>query len=309
MGEFWAAAGPEKAPDKTSGRAKKRNKKVTGNTLGDTTFKCIRRTRHSRNIPAVELIKVNGVALEVQRIPAVAAQPLSPVVFLHEGLGSISAWRGWPQQACAQTGRAGIVYSRRGYGQSDPVPDVRGAGRLQADYLHREALEVLPELLLRLEVDMPVLLGHSDGGSIALIHAAHNAVRACIVMAPHVIVENLSVQSIDDIRGLYESGQLRQGLSRHHADVDGAFWQWNDVWLSPEFRGFDIRPECRRITAPVLAMQGVDDPYGTMLQIEEIAPTRGIFEMEKLAACGHAPHRDQPQAATDRIVRFLAPLP
>ncbi len=230
-------------------------------------------------------------------------------MFLHEGLGSVSMWREWPATVCAAAGRDGFVYSRRGYGQSDPVPDVRGCGRLGPDYMHREALEVLPELLAVLGVEAPVLLGHSDGGTIALLYAANFPVTACIVMAPHVIVEDLSVQSIAQARTEYQTGALRERLGRHHADVDGAFWQWNDIWLSPAFRAFDIRGECRRIEAPVLAIQGEDDPYGTLRQIEGITPTLGPFSRQVLPQCGHSPHRDQPDSTRKRIVEFLATLP
>jgi pimeloyl-ACP methyl ester carboxylesterase len=258
----------------------------------------------------MERTTVGGVALEVQRLEGGAGgQRRAPLVFLHEGLGSVAMWREWPAQLCARAGRDGIVYSRRGYGNSDPVPDVRGAGRLQPDYMHGEAFEVLPALLAALGVDQPVLLGHSDGGSIALLHASRFPVAACVVMAPHVMVEDVSVRSIEQARVAYESGGLRERLARYHADVDGAFRQWNDIWLSPGFRTFDIREDCRRITVPVLAIQCEDDPYGTMRQIEEIAPTAGSFEMVKLAGCGHSPHKDQPDAATRAICGFLAGLP
>ena len=256
----------------------------------------------------MELIKVNGVALEVQRLAGPPGGHRAPIVFLHEGLGSVAMWRDWPQRVCGDTGRAGVVYSRRGYGNSDPVVEVRGAGRLAPDYMHREAWEVLPDLLAQLDIERPVLLGHSDGGSIALLHASRHPLTACVVMAPHVVVEDVSVRSIGEARDAYE-GTLRERLGRYHADVDGAFWQWNDIWLSPQFRSFDIREDCRRISAPLLAMQGVDDVYGTMHQIEEIAPTQGLFEMEKLADCGHSPYRDQPELSLRRVSRFLAVLP
>src|SRR5688572_1312003 len=211
----------------------------------------------------MERVEVNGVGLEVNRLRAAAGTARAPIVFLHEGLGSVAMWRDWPQQVCDETGRDGIVYSRRGYGRSDAVADVRGRGRLTPGYMHLEALEVLPALLEKLGIDTPVLLGHSDGGTISLLHAAHLPVTACIVMAPHVIVEDVSIRSIEQARVAYETGGLRERLQRFHDDVDGAFWQWNDAWLDPAFRDFDIRTECRRITAPVLAIQGTDDPYGT----------------------------------------------
>ena len=258
----------------------------------------------------MNLIEINAVSLEVEQLPGNGQAPL---VFLHEGLGSVAMWKGrngfWPADLCAATGRPGVVYSRRGYGQSSLVPDVRGTGKLQPDYMHREAWEVLPALLAQLGVQRPVLVGHSDGGSIALLHASRHPVEACIVMAPHVVVEEVSLRAIAEARDAFVSGALRERLARFHADADVAFWQWNDIWLSEGFRAFDIRPDCRRITAPVLALQGLDDVYGTLRQIDEIAPTLGAFKREALPQCGHSPHRDQPEATTALMVEFLAGLP
>lgn len=255
------------------------------------------------------MIDVDGVRLEVQLLPGPPSRDKSPIVFLHEGLGSVVMWRDWPATVCEATGRAGVVYSRRGYGDSDTVPDVRCTGRLQPDYMHREAREVLPTLLRKLKVDNPVLIGHSDGGSIALLHASRFQVAAGVVMAPHVIVEDISIRSIEEARLAFEKPGLRERLQRYHADVDVAFWQWNDIWLSPAFRSFDIRADCRRINAPVLAIQGSDDPYGTLRQIDEIAPTRGPFVRHVLTPCGHSPHRDQPESTTQSIAQFLVSLP
>jgi pimeloyl-ACP methyl ester carboxylesterase len=253
----------------------------------------------------MQTVLVEGIHLEVQRLSAPAGGRRAPIVFLHEGLGSVAMWRDWPTRVCEVTGRDGIVYSRRGYGGSEPIPDVRGSGRLAPDYMHREAHEVLPALLRSLGVQQPVLLGHSDGGSIALLHASRFPVAACVVMAPHVIVEDVSVQAIAQARDAYRAGGLRERLARYHADVDVAFWQWNDVWLSDAFRAFDIREACRAITAPVLAIQGLDDPYGTLRQVREIAPTSGRFELETVPDCGHSPHRDQQELVTARIAAFL----
>ena len=257
----------------------------------------------------MDSLRINGAGLEILQLPAPSGSKLAPIIFLHEGLGSVAMWRDWPAQVCRATGRAGVVYSRRGYGASDAVTDVRTAGRLAPDYMHREALEVLPALLASLGIQKPVLLGHSDGGSIALIHAGHHPVTACVVMAPHVVVEDVSVRSIEAARDAFLEGGLRERLSRYHADVHGAFWQWNDIWLSAEFRDFDIRPDCRRIVAPVLAIQGEDDPYGTLRQIDEIEPTQGRFAKCVLAQCGHSPHRDQPERTLESVVRFLATVP
>ena len=258
----------------------------------------------------MDLIDVNGSRLEVLQIsPPAPAAGLAPIVFLHEGLGSVAMWQGressWPHEVCSATGRRGVVYSRRGYGQSEAVADVRGSGRLAPDYMHHEAWAVLPELLGILGIAQPVLLGHSDGGSIALLHASRHPVQACIVMAPHVTVEDVALESIRQVRADWEAGSMRQRLARYHRDVDGAFWQWNDVWLSEAFRSFDIRGDCRRIAAPVLAIQGLDDAYGTMAQIEQIAPTKGSFEMHQLAACGHSPHRDQHFRTLELVRDFL----
>lgn len=255
----------------------------------------------------MNLIDLNGVRLEVETI---AKGHGASLVFLHEGLGSVALWNtrdgSWPASVCEATGRPGVVYSRRGYGQSDPVPDVRGRGRLGPNYMHREAWEVLPALLNQLGVSRPVLVGHSDGGSIALLYASRFPVEACVVMAPHVMVEEVSVQSIAAIRETFLTGGLRERLARYHADVDCAFWQWNDVWLSEAFRQFDIRPDCRQIEAPVLAIQGLDDEYGSLRQIEDIAPTQGPFRMETPTPCGHSPHKDQPERVRQWIAEFLA---
>mgnify|MGYP000567716979 FL=1 len=247
-----------------------------------------------------------GAALEVSRLAGPADRPT--LVFLHEGLGSVALWRDWPQRLCQQLGLAGLVYSRQGYGQSEARPDVRGSGRLQPDYMHREALEVLPELLRTQGIERPILLGHSDGGTIALLHAAHHPVSACIVMAPHVVVEDISVSAITAAREAFEHGPLRARLAPFHADVDGAFWQWNDIWLSEAFRGYDIRNEISAIAAPLLAIQGEDDPYGTMAQIDEIAAAVPHARLVKLPHCGHSPHRDQPEAVAQAIQSWIATL-
>lgn len=250
----------------------------------------------------MNFLQVGTARLEVKQI---AGSPdLSPVVFLHEGLGSVSLWtqRGidWPQQVCAATGRSGVVYSRRGYGQSEAVQ-----GDLPANYMQREAWEVLPALLDALQIRAPVLLGHSDGATIALLHASRHRVSACIAMAPHVLVEPVALTAIAAAKTAFESGGLRERLERHHADVDGAFRQWNDVWLSEAFRSFDIRAECSRITEPVLLIQGLDDEYGTLRQLDEIALAAPHALRQHLSACGHSPQRDQPEKTLDAVTRFL----
>lgn len=253
----------------------------------------------------MQRLNINGQQLELRRISG--SDALSPIVFLHEGLGSVTLWsqRGqdWPQAVCQATARAGVVYSRRGYGQSDPTPSGRNV--LPPDYMHREAWEVLPDLLAELNIQNPVLLGHSDGATIALLYASQHPTTACIAMAPHVLVEGVAVNAIGQAKLAFESGNLRQRLVRHHADVDGAFWQWNDAWLSRGFASFDIRAECQSITAPLLLVQGIDDEYGTMLQLDEIALAAPHARQLRLADCGHSPHRDQPQATLEALVSFL----
>lgn len=257
------------------------------------------------------MIDIKGIGLEIESIAAPDGGTGPTLVFLHEGLGSVSMWNSkqgpWPQHLCAAMGWPGLVFSRQGYGLSDPIADVRGVGRHQADYMHRQAWEVLPLLFDQLGIERPVLMGHSDGGTIALLHAARYPVRACVVLAPHVMVEPLSIASIEAAKTAFEQGDLRERLSRFHRDVDVAFWQWCDVWLSAAFADFDIRALCRQITAPVLAIQGADDAYGTLAQIEQIEPA-GPIERLVLPHCGHSPHRDQREQVTEAVSRFLCSL-
>ena len=256
------------------------------------------------------LISVRGVQLELKHLPRpsqlLAGPPLPACLFLHEGLGSVALWKDWPQQVCDALGCEGWIYSRRGYGQSEGIADVRGAGQLPADYMHREALEVLPEVLKTLNIAKPLLIGHSDGGTIALIHASEHPVAGCVVMAPHVMVEDIAISAITQARDNFD--KLRPRLAAFHQDVDVAFWQWNDVWLSQAFRSFDIRPMLQHIQAPLLAIQGTDDPYGTMAQIDEIAVRVPQTQLVKIEQCGHSPHKDQPEKVLQALKYFSSSL-
>jgi pimeloyl-ACP methyl ester carboxylesterase len=256
------------------------------------------------------LLSVLGVQLEVQHIPLLESGHLRgkkpACVFLHEGLGSVALWKDWPTQICQSLGCEGWVYSRRGYGQSDGISDVRGQGRLNADYMHREALEVLPALLSELHIAEPLLIGHSDGASIALIHASQFSVSGCVVLAPHVMVEDISLSAISQARDNFE--KLKPRLAPFHKDIDVAFWQWNDVWLSEAFRDFDIRPLLHQIHAPLMAIQGIDDAYGTLLQIEEIAANAPQTQLVKLENCGHSPHKDKPEEVLQALKYFSSSL-
>ena len=226
------------------------------------------------------------------------------LVFLHEGLGSRSMWRDFPAKLCAALRMRGLVYSRPGYGKSTP----RAAEeRWAPDFKHRQAHEVLPALLDALGVGEPVwLYGHSDGGSIALLFAARfpGRVAGVIVAAPHIFVEELSVSSIEATRIAYLETDLRGKLARYHDDVDSAFWGWNDIWLHKPFRDWSIEDEIGSIRAPLLAVQGVDDEYGTLEQIRGIARLAPHAKLLELPHCGHSPHRDQPDALIRAAVEF-----
>ena len=227
------------------------------------------------------------------------------IVFLHEGLGSLAMWKDFPQALCAAAGCRGLVYSRPGYGRSTPRAAEEAWG---LDFMHRQAFDVLPALLQALGVqDRYWLLGHSDGGSIALLHAARHPQRVAgaIVVAPHIVVEDLSVASIEQARVAYAQTDLRERLARYHDDPDSAFYGWNRIWLHPPFRQWSIEAEIDAIQAPLLAVQGLDDEYGTLEQIRGIARRVPHTQLLELAHCGHSPHRDQPQALIDAASDFI----
>lgn len=236
-----------------------------------------------------------------------AAGPGRPtLVFLHEGLGSIRQWRDFPLQVAQATGSRALVYSRYGYGQSEVLAEPR----VGVDFMHREALEDLPELLEKLAVERPVLVGHSDGASIALIHAgAGHAVRGLALMAPHVFVEPICITSIRKASAVFDSTDLAQRLGRYHRDARKTFHLWADAWLDPDFLQWNIEAVLPAIACPVLAIQGEDDEYGTLAQLEAIRrAVRGPCELVQLAACGHAPFRDQPRATLAALERFVRAL-
>ncbi len=233
--------------------------------------------------------------LEVERVGDPAS--LRPaVVFLHEGLGSVAMWKDFPAAFCAANGLAGLTFSRYGYGRSTPKPP---GERWAPDFMHEQAFDVLPRLLSRLDIASPWLFGHSDGGSIALLHATRFAVAGVVAVAPHLFVEDVSIASIENARTAYESGDLRRGLAKYHDDPDSAFRGWNDAWLSPEFRAWNIEAEIAAIDCPVLAVQGVDDEYGTLEQVRSLVRRVPGATLLELAECGHSPHRDQPE----RLIR------
>ena len=226
------------------------------------------------------------------------------VVFLHEGLGSVAMWRDFPRRLCDRLGMRGLVYSRFGYGRSTARP---WQEQFPVQYLHYEALDVLPVVLERLGVAGPWLFGHSDGGSIALLAAAHFPDRfaGAVVMAPHIFVEEVSLANIRIARAAYREHGLRARLARYHDDVDSAFYGWNDVWLDPAFRAWNIEAEIAKITCPLLAIQGESDEYATLDQLHGIRRRVPQSQLLFLPDCGPSPHRDQPEAVIGAVQDFI----
>ena len=226
-------------------------------------------------------------------------------MLLHEGLGSVALWRDFPAALAAATVRRVFAYSRLGHGQSDP-PRARRTTR----FMHDEARH-LPAILDAVGIDRAILLGHSDGGSIALIAAADSPARvgALLLEAPHVFVEDISIDSIKRTTRTFQEGMLRSLMARHHRDVDAAFYGWSDVWLHPDFRDWNLEEYLPRIACPVLLVQGENDEYGTQRQLEAIASqVTGPVEQLVLPRCGHSPHRDQRERVVDAMAAFVTPL-
>ena len=242
-------------------------------------------------------LTVRGKKIEALQI----GEPRGPtLVLLHEGLGSIGLWRDFPDRLAAATGLPAFVYSRAGYGQSEAAAMPR-----PVRYMHDEAA-LLPEILAAAGVGDPILVGHSDGASISIIHAGSGGrARALVLEAPHVFTEEMGLASIARARDAYERGDLRSRLAKHHRDVDAAFWGWNRPWLDPEFRKWNLEEYLPRIAAPILVVQGEDDEYGTRKQVDAIAAGAKDVEVLMLPRCGHSPHRDQPEATLQGIAAFL----
>lgn len=228
----------------------------------------------------------------------------APLVFLHEGLGSIRQWRDFPAKVAAATGRRALVYDRYGYGQSDVLKEARRTVR----FMHDEALIALPRFLKEIRIEDPILIGHSDGASIALIYAASHKARGVAAMAPHVFIEPICLSSIRKAAETFESTDLPARLGKYHRDARKTFYGWADVWLDPEFKGWDIRDDyLPRIDCPVLGIQGFDDEYGTMKQLDELERLSKA-RLLKLERCGHAPFRDQPDRVLSALAEFVEQL-
>ncbi len=248
-------------------------------------------------------ITAAGHSLEYQWIGGPASRPT--LVFLHEGLGSIRQWRDFPEKVARATGCRALVYDRYGYGKSDVLREER----VGVEFMHDGALNELPELLENLAIENPILIGHSDGASIALIYAGTYPVRGVVTMAAHVFVEDFGLKSIKNLDQTFETSGLPERLGKYHRDSRKTFYLWADAWLDPAFRQWNIEEYLPRIKCPVLAIQGEGDEYGTMAQLDAIArQVGGPCELLKLADCGHSPHKDQPEVVLRKLGEFIRSL-
>lgn len=249
-------------------------------------------------------IRADGRRLEAAWIGERSDGPT--LVLLHEGLGCIAMWRDWPEMLARATGSRVLAYSRAGYGGSDPIERPR-----PLDYMQHEGLVVLPQVLDAARIDAAILVGHSDGASIALVHAgtpaARPRIRGLVALAPHVMCEHVSVRAIEASREAWSHGDLRERLAKHHGtNVEHAFWGWNDAWLDPGFRHWNIESYLPGIAIPLALVQGTNDAYGTTRQLDAIeAGVRGPVARATIPDCGHSPHRDRPQATTAAVVELV----
>lgn len=247
-----------------------------------------------------EFVTIAGKRLETLFIEA-RKQGSPTIVMLHEGLGSIALWKDFPRRVAERTGCGVLVYSRYGHGNSDRLLEKR-----PVSFMHHEGQVVVPELLKAFGIERPILLGHSDGGSIALIYAGTfpESPRALILEAPHVFVEDLSVASIAAAKVNFQSTDFREKLGKYHEHVDETFWGWNDIWLDPAFRSWNIEEYLGSIGCPILCIQGEQDEYGTPAQVQAIRSRIPETEIAMLADCKHSPHRDQQDKTLGLITGF-----
>jgi pimeloyl-ACP methyl ester carboxylesterase len=265
---------------------------------------CLADTHAGRNEPT--MIR-NEITLDERRLETAwwgpSAGEAPTLVLLHEGLGCVALWRDVPERLAAETGCGVFAYSRFGYGRSDPAQLPR-----PMTYMHDEALTVLPRVLIAARIERAVLLGHSDGGSIAAIYAGavrDDRIAGLVLIAAHFFVEDLNLETIARIRDDYATTDLRSRLARHHTDVDNAFRGWNDAWLDPRFRAFDITAYLPGISVPVLALQGTDDPYGSAAQLDVLKRhMTAPLETRLILGARHAPHLEVKDATLAAIVRF-----
>lgn len=249
---------------------------------------------------------VPGGRLEYQEFNPPGPARSGKIVMLHEGLGSVAMWKRFPIELAAATGMSVVAYSRFGYGRSDPPPRRYGPLEMQ----EKEAIDVLPAFLEALHIEKPVLFGHSDGASISLIYAgaAPEEVTGVVALAPHVFVEDMCITSIEGAKQAYLTTDLPRRLALYHRDPDRAFWGWNDIWLDPAFRAWNIEHYLPSIACPVLGVQGYDDEYGTMEQLDRLARGTARCTLLKLENCAHSPHRDQPARVLEATTNLLTEL-
>ena len=254
-----------------------------------------------------QTLDVDGVSLEVKWL-GLADSQMPVLVFLHEGLGCVALWRDFPEKLCQQLGLRGFVFSRQGYGASDPIPLPR-----PVEFMHHEGMETLPKVLDAAGIDETILIGHSDGGSISLINAGgvkDPRVKAVITLAAHVFNEDITVKSIEEAKVAFETTNLRDRLAKYHGDnVDCAFWGWNGVWLNPDFKAWNIEEFLPGVDVPALILQGEDDQYGTPAQVEAIRTGIGDnASIQLIPDCKHSPHLEQPDTALTLIAGFVERL-
>ena len=249
-------------------------------------------------------VSAGGHRLEYRWIAGNAERPT--LIFLHEGMGSLAMWKDFPDALANATDCPALVYSRYGYGWSDTLTEP-----FQPDYMHREAGDALPDLMRAFEVDRPVLIGHSDGASIALIAAGEGTIApgALILEAPHVFVEDVTIASIEAARETFSTTDLAERMAPYHRDPKSSFQGWNDIWLNPDFRDWNIEKLLPAIACPIQIIQGEDDEYGTSEQIRKIeAQISGPWETRILADCRHSPHRDQRELTLQTMAAFIGKL-
>ena len=232
-------------------------------------------------------------------------RPTAPtIVMLHEGLGALSLWRDLPRKLSNLINCSVFVYSRHGYGQSDFINS-----KFNAKYMHKEALNILPKILNHFDISNPILYGHSDGASIAIIHAssADTGIMGLILEAPHVFVEEISLNGLKDAKKAFEQGGLKAGLAKHHREPEMIFRCWNNIWLSPEFLTWNIVSCLSNIQCPALLIQGETDAYGTLSQLDTIEKNvSGICKKKILPNTGHSPHRENPKLVLRSIQQFIS---
>ena len=249
-----------------------------------------------------KFVTVKNLKLDIKRIFFKKLNNISPIVLLHEGLGCIELWKNWPEKLAEETGKDIIIYSRLGMGMSDKIKQKR-----KKNFMHEEGYIFLPNIIKQLNLKKPILFGHSDGASIAMLCAGKkNNLAALILEAPHVFVEKKTILEIKKLKKIWNNSNLKEKLTKYHDDVDGAFTKWIDVWLSEDFLSWNIENDLKNIKIPTLVIQGKNDQYGTLEQVSRIKEKLD-FRLETLILdnCRHSPHFDQPDAVIFNAKNFL----